>query len=201
MFQQLTQNPVSYKNARSPDRISSSSSELKATSWQSDTHFGLLGYEKDSMTMSPISRHSEHIQMFPADDNKHDLTAEGLSGNPELEKVFDAEAEIAVPDHGEHVAKIQRALIALGFELPLYQDDGYYGEETKKAIIDFQKKAGMSEDEWDGIVGRKTLGLLDKSLRNGEVQTDIDDASTDWTVFKPNPDDNACENQPKQKNL
>ena len=49
-----------------------------------------------------------------ASDDKHDLTSSGLSDDHFLESVFDAEAIVKIPDQGEHVKKIQQALMNLG---------------------------------------------------------------------------------------
>jgi peptidoglycan hydrolase-like protein with peptidoglycan-binding domain len=137
------------------------------------------------------------VQMAPGD--KHDLTSAGLADDPKLEKVFDAEAIVAIPHMGEHVRKIQQALLDLGIELPEYGADGIFGTETEQAVKDFQKKAGMSEIEWDGIVGRKTIGLLDKSLRNGIIEVDTDSSATDFTVFKPKKEDPSCKGKKQDK--
>jgi hypothetical protein len=128
-------------------------------------------------------------------DDKHNLTESSFAGDPVLERVFDAETIVKVPDHGEHVRKIQQALIDLDIELPEFGVDASYGNETRDAVIEFQQEAGMTEPEWDGIVGRKTLGLLDKSARNGKIELDTDSSESDFTVFKPKPEDTSCAGQ------
>lgn len=140
---------------------------------------------------------AQTIQMAPGD--KHDLTSTGLMNNPQLERVFDAEAIVAIPHQGEHVRKIQQALIELDIPLSEHGADNFYGSETRDAVISFQQQAGMSENEWDGIVGRKTLGLLDKSLRNGVIETDLDSSETDFTIFDPKEEDSSCAEQAKDE--
>jgi len=132
-------------------------------------------------------------------DDKHNLTSAVLSGNARLEKCFDAKSIVMMPDEGEHVTRLQQALVNVGVQLPEHGVDGKYGDETRKAVIEFQQKAGMSEREWDGIVGRKTIGLLDKSNRNGSIEKDTDQPDKDFVVNKPKTEDKSCEGQPTEK--
>ncbi|MBK8553605.1 MAG: DUF4157 domain-containing protein [Ignavibacteria bacterium] len=113
-----------------------------------------------------------NIQRKP--DDKHDLTSIDLKGDAILEKTFDNEALIGKFSNskGTHVGKIQEGLIRLGIDLPIFGADEKYGSETEKGVKDFQKRTGMRGRELDGIVGRKTLGLLDRSLRNNAISTD-----------------------------
>jgi hypothetical protein len=122
------------------------------------------------------------IQTAPGD--KHDLTATKLGGDPVLEKTFDNEMVVSrfVNSRGNHVKLLQEALIQLGMSLPVSGADSKYGTETADAVIDFQKKAGMSKPEQDGIVGRKTLGLLDRSLRSNVISPDTDTSADDLKV-------------------
>lgn len=137
---------------------------------------------------------SSQIQRTP--DDKHDLTSTSLAGDPILESTFDNEAVIGrfANSNGTHVKRIQQALISLEIELPKFGADEKYGSETEAGVKQFQQKAGMSPNEWDGIVGRKTIGLLDRSLRNGIISTDTDKAQDDLKVDSPKKeaDDEAC---------
>jgi len=135
-----------------------------------------------------------------APDDKHDLTSTKLSGNTELEKTFDNERIVSKPSKGDHVKLLQEALIDLGFPLPKFGADSDYGGETVTAVKDFQKKAGMSEKDQDGIVGRKTIGLLDMSLRNNNtVSTDPDAVSDDLIVKDPKVKDDSCKDKSKDE--
>jgi hypothetical protein len=123
-----------------------------------------------------------------------DLTTTSLAGDPILEATFDNEAlvsQIHNPE-GEHVRKIQEGLLNLGFSLYPNDADSHFDAGTAAAVRDFQLRAGMSKAEQDGIVGRKTLGLLDRSIRNDQVSTDVDEASADFVVKDPQKD-SACE--------
>jgi hypothetical protein len=130
-----------------------------------------------------VSR-SESNMIQAAPDDKHDLTATKLSGDPVLEKTFDNETVVSrfVNSKGNHVKLLQDALIQLGMSLPVSGADTKFGKETADAVTDFQNKAGMSKSEQDGIVGRKTLGLLDRSLRSNVISPDTDTSADDLKV-------------------
>ncbi|MBL7701140.1 MAG: DUF4157 domain-containing protein [Ferruginibacter sp.] len=117
-----------------------------------------------------------------APDDGHDLTSSLLSGDTELEKCFDNEIIIRPFSKGGHVKKLQQGLMALGIPLPRFKDDGDYGSETIKGVRTFQEKAQMDTSEWDGIVGRKTIGLMDMSLRNSGITKDPDKAKDDFVL-------------------
>lgn len=64
-------------------------------------------------------------------------------------------AALTVGDKGENVRKMQQKLKALG-----YLDgkvDGQYGQQTRKAVAQFQKNNGL---DVDGVAGRSTLTML-----------------------------------------
>ncbi|HYE54012.1 MAG TPA: M35 family metallo-endopeptidase [Chitinophagaceae bacterium] len=135
-----------------------------------------------------------------AAEDKHDLTSAKLSGNDELEATFDNERAIGRPAKGEHVKKLQEALITLGIPLPKFGADSDYGTETANGVKEFQKKAGMSAREQDGIVGGKTIGLMDMSLRNNNsLAKDEDAASDDLVVKDAKVKDDSCKNKPTDK--
>ena len=69
--------------------------------------------------------------------------------------VTDAAALSKYGSRGDEVIKIQKRLKSWG-----YYDgniDGIYGSQTKKAVIAFQKKNGLTTD---GIAGKKTLAAI-----------------------------------------
>jgi hypothetical protein len=139
-----------------------------------------------------VQQHSNTIQRKPISGD--DLTSTTLAGDPILEETFDNEALVSQshnPD-GEHVRRIQEGLLNLGFSLYPNDADSHFDEGTASAVRDFQLKASMSVGERDGIVGRKTLGLLDRSLRNDQVSTDVDAAAEDFVVNDPKKD-TACD--------
>jgi len=83
-----------------------------------------------------------------------------LSGNTRLDQAASTGPSIKVglPDDLDAVRRIQKALVALGYSLPRSfpdgptgEPDGIYGDETARAVTDFQRKAFPgSLMEWDG---------------------------------------------------
>jgi len=64
-------------------------------------------------------------------------------------------------DSGEEVEKLQKDLLTLGIDLPVYGADGDYGDETEDAVFRFQKQQGLKED---GIAGEQTLKAIKEAL-------------------------------------
>lgn len=67
------------------------------------------------------------------------------------------------------VGDLQRDLLALGYELPQFGDDGDYGGETIDAVTAFQEEHALLAD---GYAGPETLAAVDLALR---VESDPDD--------------------------
>lgn len=55
------------------------------------------------------------------------------------------------------VKEIQEALIKLGFELPQFGPDGQMGDETKQAVMDFQRSVGLVVDGKPGPMTQEAL--------------------------------------------
>ena len=72
---------------------------------------------------------------------------------------------------GSLVASLQQNLEDLGYELG--NVDGAFGKNTEAAVKDFQTKKGLTPD---GIVGVKTLQVLDQALKDaGKEGAEFDD--------------------------
>lgn len=98
-----------------------------------------------------------------------------LSGNQRLQQAANGPPSIRKrppDDDADAVRRIQKALIKLGFNLPIsfpngpaMEPDGRYGPETEKAVRDFQKREFAGQmSEWDGRCGPNTLGKMDVLL-------------------------------------
>ena len=69
---------------------------------------------------------------------------------------------------GSEVAELQRLLIVTGFKITA---DGWFGDSTEQALIDFQRRAGLVAD---GIAGPKTLDALKARTRNPKLLSEAD---------------------------
>ena len=92
----------------------------------------------------------------------HDLASPRFKGNATLEAVFDDEQALSKGSSGTPVRKVQHALIDYGFRLPNHGADGDYGKETRAAVKSFQADAGIKGNDMDGVIGKHTMGELDK---------------------------------------
>jgi hypothetical protein len=90
------------------------------------------------------------------------LTNPRFLGDRVLESILTGQIPTLSSSHNGRrgpVAKVQQALVDLGFELPMHQMDGFYGAETEEAIRQFRLRHGPSEgDQLDGAA----LAVLDR---------------------------------------
>ena len=81
---------------------------------------------------------------------------------------------------GSDVKALQELLMQLGYALPKYGADSEFGTETEKALLAFQKKAGL---EADGKYGEKTHAALMDAVADDDGQPE--------TPERPAPDEPA----------
>ena len=77
-------------------------------------------------------------------------------------------ASLKFNSRGNSVITIQQLLINKGY-LKIKSPTNYFGNLTKTAVIAFQTANGLTPD---GIVGPKTLALLNNSLKTGACTPD-----------------------------
>ena len=70
---------------------------------------------------------------------------------------------------GSDVKALQELLMQLGYALPKHGADAEFGSETEKALLTFQKKAGL---EADGKYGDKTHAALMDAVADDDGQPD-----------------------------
>jgi hypothetical protein len=108
------------------------------------------------------------VQRLTAAERSEDLKSPRFAGNARLEAAFDDAPAMRSGETGEPVKIIQQALIDDGFPMlistkKLGEPDGIFGSETLKTVQAFQAKYGLLEHGVaDGIIGRHTMGKLDK---------------------------------------
>src|SRR5262245_33979943 len=93
------------------------------------------------------------------------LTSMRFARDTRLQKVSENSPPMKRGEKGEPVATVQRALVDLGFSMPLTTGgdtklpDGIFGAETEQVVRSFQQQNGLSAD---GIVGRETMRKLEQ---------------------------------------
>jgi peptidoglycan hydrolase-like protein with peptidoglycan-binding domain len=114
-----------------------------------------------SFCSSTLSERTEvHNERGPERNARLDSAA---SGGPSIKR--------APPeDEPEAVRCIQKALVTLGFSMPLSfpsgeEPDGKFGQETYRTVVSFQtREFPQDRSQWDGRVGKNTLGRMDQLL-------------------------------------
>ena len=87
------------------------------------------------------------------------LTNPRFAGDPVLEACLAGEHRMLAPETGPAVAKVQQALIDLGFALPLHGADGTFDDETGAAVVAYKTSRSIFPN--DPVVGPKTMAGLD----------------------------------------
>lgn len=97
------------------------------------------------------------------DSNRARAAREGgrrFAGDETLESVLDGSRVLRQGDRGDHVQRVQQALIDMGFDIPTNGASGTYDRETELAVQRFQREMGLGID---GAVGAETLGAMSAS--------------------------------------
>jgi hypothetical protein len=94
------------------------------------------------------------------------LSSPRFATNTRLQRVAENRPAMNWGEVGEAVRLVQQALIDLGHRMPIStrkhgSPDGIFGDETKATVKAFQSRNGLVAD---GIVGRNTMGRLDRLL-------------------------------------
>jgi hypothetical protein len=85
-----------------------------------------------------------------------------IGDSADLASVAAGGRRIQAPESSDAVARIQQALICIGFELPEAGVDGVFGDETGAAIIAFKTDRGLFPN--DPVVGTRTTARLDLEM-------------------------------------
>ena len=94
---------------------------------------------------------------------------------------------------GIEVRKMQEKLMKLGYDLGKYGADGDFGNDTLKAVKQFQKDHGL---EVDGEVGQLTSSAIEKALGNVATTTKVSSIRPDpvTVVITPLEEEKPVEN-------
>ncbi len=113
---------------------------------------GYMDVDESTQLFGPATKHA--VEYF---QRQHNLQQDGIAGPQTLEMIFSDQAQkymLLEGTSGSDVDSLQRQLIDLGY---LNKATGYYGDETKAAVEEFQSRNGLSSD---GMTGPITLDLL-----------------------------------------
>lgn len=85
-------------------------------------------------------------------------------------------AHIVLGARGDHVAKLQHALLVLGeVGIDVSEQEGkHYGQSTAKAVLDYKSKRNIINHNYqsqaDNITGIMTMAALDKEMQEHEAR-------------------------------
>lgn len=127
------------------------------------------------------------------------LSSTILAGNARLENAAAGGVSVkrAPPaDDVDAVRRIQTALVELGFNLPFSfmsgTADGKFGDETYRAVLEFQRAVFPKDpSQWDGRVGKNTLGKMDEMLTDEPAAVNVQfivAGTSEEKVEAPSPD-------------
>src|SRR5882757_3396448 len=113
------------------------------------------------------------------------LQSKLFSNDRQLEAAaaFDS-AHVMTGARGEHVRKIQQALIQL--DGATIQADGIYGPKTAAAVLAYKRKRNIVNRTYqttaDDTVGKMTVAAMDKELLAREIVPDANTCTLDFAV-------------------
>jgi peptidoglycan hydrolase-like protein with peptidoglycan-binding domain len=90
------------------------------------------------------------------------------------------DSELAYGSEGPEILKMQKALIASGYNLPKYGADGKFFAETRKALKKFQRNKGIAET---GRLDAKTQDQLFLKSEDETVQQPVDIIGKKFKIF------------------
>lgn len=108
-----------------------------------------------------------------------------------VKRVLKEQSVIGVPNYGttnftntnlpSGVKEVQKALIFNGFRI---KDDGVFGPETKRAIINFQKSKGIKQTGNVGPITAKALGVQPLTSTSGQKSTEKKSGLSNTSISK-----------------
>ncbi len=123
--------------------------------------------DEEQARTQPVS--TAPVQRLTEEEKQDNLVSPKYAGNKRLEEVFDNSKTMRLGEpKGEPVRLVQEGLVADGFAMPnstkpTGELDGVFGNEMVRVVNAFQQKHRAECGTPDGIVGRNTLRVLDRS--------------------------------------
>ena len=114
-----------------------------------------LGYMDTDTTTNLFGPATEHgVELFQRQIN---FTEDGWAGDQTLSLLYSSDAPrycVKEGMSGDDVTSMQKQLVDMGY---MSKTTGYYGDETKAAMKEFQSRNGLSAD---GLAGEKSYEML-----------------------------------------
>ncbi len=113
---------------------------------------GYLDVDETTLFFGPATKYA--VELF---QRQHTLQQDGIAGPETLQLIYSKDARkytLLEGTKGQDVDSLQRQLVDLGY---MDKTTGYYGDETVKAVKDFQERNGLKVD---GKTGQYTLDLI-----------------------------------------
>lgn len=127
--------------------------------------------EKIAPVDEAIITPSEYEEM---ERREYEYRQENLPGKKiTLDDIRKGKADLHYGDQGTSVKQIQNMLLKIGLNLGEGGADGFFGDDTKEAVEDFQTYPddyGVEDiimlKKVDGIIGRETLNAIERAVKN-----------------------------------
>lgn len=132
----------------------------------------LVEYQEKILPVNePIMTTSEYEEI---EKNEYKNRQENLPGKKiTLDDIRKGKSDLHYGDQGTSVKKIQNMLLKIGLNLGDGGADGFFGNDTRDAVEDFQTYPddyGVEDivmlKKVDGIIGRETLKSIEKAVKN-----------------------------------
>ncbi len=136
-------NAYAFAYGEQSNEIKELQQKLKSLGYLTTAPDGVYG----SDTVAAVKRFQE----------RNGLIADGYLGNMTKSILFSDDVEynsISIGDSGDDVTRIQKRLVELGY---MRSATGYFGEHTEQALINFQKRNGLTADGKFGVNTNTTL--------------------------------------------
>ena len=82
-------------------------------------------------------------------------------------------------DKGQKVKEMQQELDSLGYDLGKWGTDGHFGDQTEKAVRQFQKDMNITVDGLYGPQSRKAM----KRAKNRTKKVHLKSSATSWRIY------------------
>lgn len=145
-------------SAGSPYKVNAKSGlNIRSGPGTNYSRYGALSYG----TVVSITGSSGNWSIFTYNGKKAYLYSDYLTA---VATNSDSMPTVRFGSSGTNVKTMQQYLVDLGYSLPRFGVDGYFGSETKSAVVAFQAASSLSQD---GVCGPLTWAALLAAINSG----------------------------------